>query len=290
MTFSHDDFLQALDQHDYRFDVGATVRGVIVNWDSDCAYVDIGGKATALLPEREVLLPAGKRISDVLPLRSEWEFLIVRAQDAEGQITLSLKQLELKQLWATFAIYATEQTAFEVKVTGVNKGGITVDAKGIRAFVPRSHVVGYDELEKAIGHTLTVVVLEADPEKKRLVCSHKLAKRQQRLQEFDVGQLVAGTVKEIRPYGALIDLGGALALLHINDYSEQRPNQLQPHLQPGTPIQALITNIETERGRISLSTKVLENRPGEMLDGFAHVMEEAAQRAEHAAKKLSSLP
>jgi small subunit ribosomal protein S1 len=287
LTFSHDDFLQALDQHDYRFDIGQTVRGVIVNWDSDCAYVDIGGKATALLPEREVLMPAGSRLNDILPLRSEWEFLIIRGQDADGQITLSLKQLELKQLWATFATYQTEQTPFDVKVTGTNKGGVTVDAKGIRAFIPRSHVVGYSELEQAIGKTLTVVVLEADPEKRRLVCSHKLAKRQQRLQEFELGQLVAGTVKEIRPYGAIVDLNGALALLHINDFSEQRSNQLHTLLPPGTPIQALITNIETERGRISLSTKVLENRPGEMLDGFEHVMAEAEQRAEHAAKKLS---
>lgn len=291
MTFSHDDFLQALDQHDYRFEVGQTVQGKVVNWDNEFAYIDIGGKATALLPAGEVIIPDGESVADVLPLRSEHQFLIIRGQDADGQITLSLKQLVMKALWTTFLAYQDDQSPFSVKVTGVNKGGVTVDAKGLRGFIPRSHLVGAGEtLDEFVGKTLTVTVLEADPEKRRLVCSQKLAQRQQRLKEFEIGQLVEGSVREIRPYGVMVDLGGAVGLLHVNEYSEQRPGNLQAKLPNGTPIKAMITNIEPERGRISLSTKVLENRPGEMLDGFEHVMAEAEQRAIHALKKLTTLP
>jgi small subunit ribosomal protein S1 len=290
LTFSHEDFLNALDQHDYRFDVGETVTGKVVNWDNEFAYIDIGGKATALLPANEVIIPAGESVADILPLRSERQFLIIRGQDADGQITLSLKQLEMKALWAMFLGYQDDQSPFAVKVTGVNKGGLTIDAKGLRAFIPRSHVVGAGEsLDEFVGQTLTVTVLEADPDKRRLVCSQKIAQRQQRLKEFEIGQLVEGSVREIRPYGVMVDLGGALGLLHLNEYSEQRPGNLQGKLPVGTPIKALITNLEPERGRISLSTKVLENRPGEMLDGFEHVMAEAEQRSEHAVKKLTPL-
>jgi small subunit ribosomal protein S1 len=290
LSFSHDDFLQALDQHDYRFEVGQTVKGKVINWDTEFVYIDIGGKATALLPANEVILAADQYVGEILPKQSEREFLIIRAQNQDGQITLSLKQLEMKALWTMFLAYQEDQSAFSVKVTGVNKGGLTVDAKGMRAFIPRSHVVGAGEdLEGFVGQTLTVTVLEADPEKRRLVCSQKLAQRQQRLKEFEIGQLVEGSVREIRPYGVMVDLGGAVGLLHLNEYSEQRPGNLQTKLPSGTPIKAIITNIEAERGRISLSTKVLENRPGEMLDGFEHVMAEAEQRATHAVKKLNPL-
>jgi small subunit ribosomal protein S1 len=291
LTFSHDDFLQALDQHDYRFDVGQTVQGKVVNWDNEFAYIDIGGKATALLPAGEVIIPADVSVADLLPLGSEHKFLVIRGQDADGQITLSLKQLEIKALWVMFLERQADQAPFSVKVTGVNKGGVTVDAKGLRGFIPRSHLVGAGEaLDDFVGKTLTVTVLEADPEKRRLVCSQKLAHRQQRLKEFEIGQLVEGSVREIRAYGVMVDLGGAVGLLHFNEYSEQRPGNLQTKLPAGTPIKAMITNIEAERGRISLSTKVLENRPGEMLDGFEHVMAEAEQRAPHAQKKLTTLP
>lgn len=280
LTFSHEDFLSALDQHDYTFEVGQKVHGKIVNHDSDGAYVDIGGKSTALLPTREVYIPDGQKIADVLPLQTEREFLIVRGQDADGQITLSVKQLEIKALWQKFQGFQESQDAFDVRVTGVNKGGLTADAQGIRAFIPRSHVAGQPELEGLVGQRFAVVVLEADPEKRRLVCSQRLAVRQQRFQDFDIGQLVAGTVREIRPYGLMVDLTGAVGLLHINDFSEKRAGSLQSYVEVGTPIKAIITNLEPSRGRISLATRTLEHRPGEMLEAFDHVMAEAEQRSQ----------
>lgn len=284
-SFSHDDFLRALEQHDYSFEVGQTVRGKVVNLDSDGAYIDIGGKSTAFLPAHEVLVPPGKKLADVLPLRSDRDFLIIRGQDAEGQISLSLKRLEIKALWERYQALQESQGAIDVRVTGVNKGGLTVDAKGIRGFIPRTHVVGAETLESLVGRTLTVTILEADPERKRLVCSQKIAQRQQRFQEFDYGQLVQGTVRDIRPYGLMIDLTGVLGLLHINDFSEKRVGSLQAHVQVGTPIKAIVTNLDAERGRISLSTRLLENRPGEMLDSFDHVMAEAEERADRIAAK-----
>jgi small subunit ribosomal protein S1 len=280
LSFSHDDFLLALEGHDYTFEVGQTVQGKIVNHDSDGAYVDIGGKSTALLPVREVTIPHGAKISEVLPLLTEYEFLIIRGQDADGQITLSLKQLEIKALWQKFQSFQESQDAFDVRVTGVNKGGLTVDAQGIRAFIPRSHVTGHPELESLVGQSLTVIVLEADPD--------RLAQRKQRFQDFEIGQLVSGVVREIRLYGLMVDLAGAVGLLHVNELSEKRAGNVQSSIPVGTPIKAVITHLEPERGRISLSTRVLENRPGEVLDEFEHVMAEAEQRAQRATTTLPS--
>lgn len=53
MSFSTDDFAKALEQHDYQFQRGQVVRGKVASYDSDGAYVDIGGKSAAFLPLEE---------------------------------------------------------------------------------------------------------------------------------------------------------------------------------------------------------------------------------------------
>jgi small subunit ribosomal protein S1 len=57
-------------------------------------------------------------------------------------------------------------------------------------------------------------------------------------------------------------------------------------LTPGQTIRALIVAIDEGRGRISLSTKPLENYPGEILENFAEVMTSAPDRADRARQKL----
>ena len=53
MTFSADDFAKALEAHDFDFRVGSTVKGFVVDYDSDGATIDIGGKSAAFMPIRE---------------------------------------------------------------------------------------------------------------------------------------------------------------------------------------------------------------------------------------------
>ena len=49
-SFSMDDFAKALEQHNYEFQKGQVVRGKVFEYDSNGAYVDIGGKSSAFLP------------------------------------------------------------------------------------------------------------------------------------------------------------------------------------------------------------------------------------------------
>ncbi|NEO49553.1 MAG: S1 RNA-binding domain-containing protein, partial [Moorea sp. SIO4A3] len=94
-----DDFAQALEEYDYEFKQGQVVRGRVNNYESDGAYVDIGGKSLAYIPIREVSLELDQDWSEVLPLDEDIDFLIIREQNADGQVTLSRRQLEIKQVW-----------------------------------------------------------------------------------------------------------------------------------------------------------------------------------------------
>ena len=277
MSFSHDDFLKALDQHDFSFEVNQTVVGKVASYGNDGAYIDIGGKSAALLPLREVSLGADQKLEELLPVNTEREFLIIRAQDENGQITLSLKQLEIKAFWAQLQAFEPEQT-LKVRVNGTNKGGLTANVKGIKAFIPRSHVVQRENIEELVGQLMTVSILEVDPDRKKLVLSQRQAQRAQRMTELVIGQLVSGKVADLRPFGAFVDLGGVSALLHINNISQRYVASVNSVLPVGTILKAVILDLDEARGRISLSTSVLENRPGEMLDAFEAVMAEAEER------------
>lgn len=283
--FSMDDFAQALAQHDYAFQSGQVVRGKAFSYESDGAYVDVGGKSAAFLPVAEAALKPVEDLSQTLPLQEEREFLIIRDQDPNGQVTLSIKRLEIKALWERLLEMQENSQTIQVRVTGANKGGVTVDVQGLRGFIPRSHLVER-EVEALKGKTLAASFLEVDPQREKLVLSHRLASRSVRISELEIGQLVEGTVSGIQSFGVFVDFAGTTGLLHIKEVSQNYIESLPAIFRVGEPIKAVVLDLDQKKGRVSLSTKVLENRPGEMLEQKADVLAEAEARARRHQSKL----
>jgi small subunit ribosomal protein S1 len=286
LSFSMDDFAKALEQHDYQFQKDQVVRGKVASYDSFGAYIDIGGKAAAYLPQDEISIRQVTNLAEFLPEGEEREFLIIREQDADGQVTLSLRQLELKKTWEKIADMQDTSQTLQARVSGVNKGGVTADVQGIRGFIPRSHLVDRNNLDSLIGKSITVGLLEVDPTRKKLVLSQRLATQAASLSQLEIGQLVEGAIASIKPFGLFVDFEGTTGLLHINQISKNYIASLESLFQPGQPIKALIVDLDTVKNRISLSTKVLENYPGEMVEKMSEVMAEADVRAEKARKEL----
>lgn len=277
-----DDFALALEQHDYQFQKGQVVRGKVFQYESDGAYVDIGGKSAAFVPLMEASFKPVTDLSVVLPLQEEQDFLIIRDQDAEGQVTLSRRQLEIQQIWVRLVEMQENSQTVQVRVNGVNKGGVTVDVQGLRGFIPRSHLVEREDLEALKGQTLTASFLELDRNNNKLVLSNRLATRSASFSQLEIGQLVEGKVTGIKPFGVFVDLDGVSALLHIKQVSQNYIESLPALFQIGQLIKAVIIDLDEGQGRISLSTRVLENYPGEMLEKMDEVMGNAEARANRA--------
>ncbi len=286
-SFSMDDFAKALESHDYHFQKGQVVKGKVFQLDPDGAYVDIGGKSSAFIPRDEASLRTVVDISEVLPLGEELEFLIIREQDAEGQVTLSRRQLEIQQIWEKLAQMQEDSQTVTVRVTGVNKGGVTVNIQGLRGFIPRSHLIERDDLEGLVGQNLTVGFLEVSRSNKKLILSQRLATRSASFSLLEIGQLVEGKVTGIKPFGVFIDIDGMSALLHIKQISQKFIENLEQVFQSGQSLKAVIIDLDEGKGRIALSTRILENFPGEMLENMDEVMGSAEARAERARNKLS---
>ncbi|ASC73788.1 30S ribosomal protein S1 [Halomicronema hongdechloris C2206] len=287
MTFSAEDFAKALEQHDYHFQTGSVVQGMVIAMDSDGAYVDIGGKAAAFLPLREASLKRLSHLEDVLTAGDSYDFLVIRDQDADGQVLLSLRQLQLQALWEKLATWQADNATLEVKVTGTNKGGVLADVEGLRAFIPRSHLLAADDLEALVGQTLRVSLLEVSPERNKLVLSQRQAARSQAMATLEIGQLVEGTITGLKPFGAFVEFDGVTGLLHINQISKSYVDSIAHLFQIGQSIKTVIVDLDDVRQRISLSTKVLEKYPGEMLKDMPTVMATAEDRHQNVAELLA---
>ncbi len=283
-AFSMDDFAKALEQHDFQFQQGQTVRGKVFQYESNGAYVDIGGKSAAFIPTEEVSLRPVTDLAEVLPLQEELEFVIIREQDADGQITISRRQLEVQQIWKRLAEMQESSQTLQVRVTGVNKGGVTVDVQGVRGFIPRSHLLEREDLDSLKGQTLSASFLEVDLSNNKLVLSNRLATRSASFSQLETGQLVEGKITGIKPFGMFVDLEGVSGLLHIKQVSQKFIESLTALFQPGQKIKAVIIDLDESKGRISLSTRVLESYPGEMVEKMDEVMANAEERASKAKK------
>lgn len=273
-----DEFAKALEKYDYEFAKGQIVKGTVIQYDAEGAYIDIGGKSPGFVPTREAALEFVENIADIIPIGEEFEFLIIKEQNADGQVTLSRRQMQLEAAWDTVTEIAESGKSIQIRVTGVNKGGITGDVEGLRGFIPRSHLQQRDNLESLIGQLLTVTFIEVNPEKRKLVLSQRDAMRAEALTKLVQGALVPGTIVNMKPYGVFVDLGGVTGLLHIKEVSGTRIDSLNTIFQVGQEIKVVISQVDEYNNRLSLSTKVLEEYPGEILEKFDQVMTTAEER------------
>ncbi|WP_030006864.1 S1 RNA-binding domain-containing protein [Picosynechococcus sp. NKBG042902] len=286
IAFSMDDFEHALTEHDYHFEQGQVVTGKIFEHLSDGVLVDIGGKSPGFSPLRDALLAGETDAHTALPVGETVEFLIVRGQNAEGQVTLSRRKLAEQRVWEDLAQAAEAGNSVQMRVTGSNRGGVTGDVQGLRGFIPNSHLVDKN-IDNLMGQLLTVNFLEFDQERRKLVLSQRYAAQAEVMRRLSIGALVSGTVVNIKPYGVFIELDGMTGLLHRSQISAKPVDQLEALFSIGQTVRVLITDIEENNNRISLSLQALEKFPGEVIEQFDAVQTNAEERVETARKKLN---
>ena len=202
-------------------------------------------------------------------------------KDFEQEINDSFKtakkvESEDNGKWDRFAELIETKEQFDVKIIEVVKGGCIAYLEDTRAFIPASQLsTSYvEKLEDFQGKHIKVVVITADPEKKRLVLSHRAIEqaekdaakaerlaqikvKAERLAQIKVGDVLDGKVETIKDYGAFVDLGGdATGLLHVSQISRKRVKTPADVLQEGQEIKVKV--IKVGDGKISLSMRALE--------------------------------
>jgi len=267
------DFARMLEQFDSARgsdtpEVGAKVRGRIVQIGDETAFVDFGSRsegALELLPYRDAEGKLTVQIGDELDL-----FVI----DNQDQVVLA-PSMKAEPTAALSQVMDARRTGMPVtgRVSGLNAGGLEVDVAGLRGFCPVSQIdAAYcPDPSVYVGRSLEFLVTELSEGGKRLVLSRKALlrrdeeeKRRRLLAELKEGQELDGTVARIESFGAFVDIGGVDGLVHVSEISHARvenPNQV---LSVGQTVRVKVLGVkEADGGRpkISLSMKAAAPDP-----------------------------
>jgi len=164
----------------------------------------------------------------------------------------------------------------DLSVIGYNRGGLLVEAQGLRGFVPISHLVSFHpeisdrersmQLADLIGQQLCLKVIEYDPERGRLVFSERAAqagpgRRTELLESLEIGDKISGSVTNITRFGVFVDLGGVEGLIHVSELSWGRVRHPADVVSCGDEVEVQVLSVDREQGRVALSLKELMPDP-----------------------------
>ena len=284
--FTHEDFAALLDKYDYHFSPGDIVAGTVFSMEPRGALIDIGAKTAAYIPIQEMSINRVDDPVEVLQANETREFFILTDENEDGQLTLSIRRIEYMRAWERVRQLQQEDATVRSNVFATNRGGALVRIEGLRGFIPGSHISAREAKEDLVGEDLPLKFLEVDEERNRLVLSHRRALVERKMNGLEVGQVVVGSVRGIKPYGAFIDIGGVSGLLHISEISHDHIDTPHSVFNVNDELKVMIIDLDAERGRISLSTKQLEPESGDMLKNRELVFEKAEEMAEKYRQKL----
>ncbi|MGD0460859.1 MAG: S1 RNA-binding domain-containing protein [Tepidisphaeraceae bacterium] len=228
-------------------------RGKIVSIGKDDAFVDFGGKSQGIVSLTQF---------DELPtVGQEMDFNVDRYDQAEGLLILSRKGASAANVsWETLEV----GQIVDGVVTGVNKGGLEISVKGMRAFMPAGQVDVYHvpDLSQFVNQKMTAEVTAFERQGKNIVLSRRNIIERQReeqkkklMEELAEGQIRRGTVRSVLDFGAFIDLGGVDGLLHVSEMSFRRLRNPGEVVKVGDVLDVKVLKIDRETGKLSLSLK-----------------------------------
>jgi small subunit ribosomal protein S1 len=228
-------------------------KGRVVSIGKDDVFVDFGGKSQGVAPIMQ--------FDEIPEPGTEMDFVVERYDTEEGVLILSKRGASASGVtWETLEVGQT----VEAVVTGTNKGGLELEVKGMRAFMPAGqvemfHVPSFDDY---IGRKFSCEVTAFSRESKNIVLSRRNILEREReetkktlLAELGEGQIRRGTIRQVMDFGAFVDLGGVDGLLHVSEMSFRRGFKPSELVKSGDVVDVKIIRIDRETGKLSLSLK-----------------------------------
>lgn len=269
--------------------IGATVEGKVVARDRSALYIDLGILGTGIIYGREFY--AVKEVVKNLEIGDKVYAKIVEMENDEGYRELSLRDATKEISWQRLKELKDSGQIVTVRITGVNKGGLLTALDGIQAFLPVSQlapehyprVIDADkqkilkELQKFIGKTLEVKILDLLAEENKLILSEKAKseeKTKEVLKNYSKGDIIEGRITGIADFGAFIKFpvsadgepeeAGIEGLIHISELDWQLVENPAEVVKVGEVIKAKI--IDINNNQVFLSLKALKKNPWEEIE------------------------
>jgi len=257
---------------------GDIITGTVERIDEHGALVNVGAKSEGLVPPEEL----GARSAETINVGDEIAVYVVDNGTRGGNIILSKKKADYERAWNNIIKAFEDGEVLTAMVIDRVKGGLVVDL-GMRGFLPASHVAtkNINALDRFVGQSIKLKVIEVDRHRKRVVVSQKKAvedekkvRREVTVTTLEEGQIRRGVVRRVTDYGAFVDLGGIDGLLHVTEMSWGRVNHPSDIVKPGQKIDVMVLKYDAESEKISLGLKQILPDPWQHIDQFYAVGDE----------------
>ncbi len=249
---------------------GQKVTGIVKNLTDYGAFVDLGG-IDGLLHITDMSWKRIKHPGEIVNVGDEVEVRILKFDRERNRVSLGMKQLGEDPWVAVKARYPVGAKSM-ARVTNLTDYGCFAELEeGVEGLV---HVSEMDWTNKNVhpskivqlGDEVEVMVLDIDEERRRISLGIKQCQANpwdEFAQKFSKGDKISGTIKSITDFGIFIGLDGNIdGLVHLSDISwNENGEEAVRNFKKGDTIETVILSIDSERERISLGVKQLENDP-----------------------------
>ena len=249
---------------------GMSVKGIVKNLTDYGAFVDLGG-VDGLLHITDMSWKRNKHPSEIVNVGDEIDVKVLKYDKERNRVSLGLKQLG-EDPWQAIKKRYPEKAQVKAIVTNLTDYGCFAELEtGVEGLV---HVSEMDWTNKNIhpskvvqlGDEVDVMILDIDEERRRISLGIKQCHQNPWdgfAESFKKGDKISGSIKSITDFGIFIGLDGNIdGLVHLSDISwEESGEEAVRNYNKGDEIETVILSIDSERERISLGIKQLEDDP-----------------------------
>ncbi len=252
---------------------GKIVKAKVISVSpTECIVGVDGSKHTGIVPMREMSHDPNAKMEDLVKVDDELDLVVVKTNDQEGVDTLSRVRFEAQKGMKDVSEAAENGTVMEGDVMEANKGGVVVNVKGVRVFVPRSQATMRrdEDYTKLVGQHVKLVITECAGRKivgsiNKVTAEENKAKRDEFWKNVEVDKQYTGVVKSLTSYGAFVDIGGVDGLCHISELSWNNIKHPSEVVSVGDTIEVYVKSYDPENQKVSLGYKKEEDNPWEKL-------------------------
>ena len=252
---------------------GKIVKAKVISVSpTECVVGIDGSKHTGIVKLSEMSHDPNAKMEDLVKVDDELDLVVVKTNDQEGVDTLSRVRFEAQKGMKDVSEAAENGTVMEGDVMEANKGGVVVNVKGVRVFVPRSQATMRrdEDYTKLVGQHVKLVITECAGRKivgsiNKVTAEENKAKRDEFWKNVDVDKQYTGVVKSLTSYGAFVDIGGVDGLCHISELSWNNIKHPSEVVSVGDTIEVYVKSYDPENQKVSLGYKKEEDNPWEKL-------------------------
>ena len=255
---------------------GDAVDGVVKNITEYGAFVDLGG-VDGLLHVTDMAWRRVNHPSEIVSIGETVKVQVIKINKETHRISLGMKQLQ-DDPWDSVEAQYPLGSVHRGRVTNITDYGAFVELEaGVEGLV---HVSEMSWTKKNVhpgkivstSQEVDVMVLEIDSAKRRVSLGLKQTMRnpwEVFAETHPVGTQVEGEVKNITEFGLFVGLDNDIdGMVHLSDLSwDQRGEEAIQDYRKGDVVQAVVTEVDVEKERISLSIKALDDSFSGVVDG-----------------------